>query len=574
MDEEQLMCRETDLTPDNISYSPLPTRRRDRGTESRSRDSTPDSVPDLIGSQCASPESPRPELSAVNRPIAKNAREDFEAWRKRMREPWPVKQPSTESAVDQRVKTVQAINELTAVAEEAPLAYPDTIFTPEAFEMFRITFEAACYSSEADATKQRNVLLRQLRHQARAVLMRIPEDWSVKQILDHFQQLVQTEDDHTVKATPPADESDSEEEDVIEVSDDMDHGSEHTQPPEPKNDDEGSVTDGEDGRPNTSYHRRQAEYLEHFNAVASNHNLDRHQLREAIGDYHQKRGSERRRNWMNRTEQYDMLLSLCNQDCREYVRKHDHECNVGHAIQLIATYVGRHGAGSHWITSPNSQHHPAGRFRCDLFDRLLNEFQLAINEQEMFQRKRERELKPDTNSQSDRSGEDSGHHEGYSGSEHDDRHEPSPSKTVTSSRVRGEDTRDSIPVRSRVCRRISLDDLFNREARRPTPNDVTRELFRRCEHSPGPNDSEARLARRLTNHRIMALSTRIRNCEQRERYQNSTIKQLQHRLDIANNRQPECGPVNHHVNSNRRWQPAQGSAHNYRATRGRPNNWK
>lgn len=62
--------------------------------------------------------------------------------------------------------------------------FPDTIFTPCAFAVFRVAFEQACHHSTAPQSQQRKVLLRHIKKQTDAAVKRIPDAWDTKEILD------------------------------------------------------------------------------------------------------------------------------------------------------------------------------------------------------------------------------------------------------------------------------------------------------------------------------------------------------------------------------------------------------
>ena len=75
-------------------------------------------------------------------------------------------------------------------AEGLPGDFPETIFTPNAFALFRLTFEAACHASDTTHSQQRKLLLRHIKHQAQAAVKRIPSEWSNDEIMDYIEQRV------------------------------------------------------------------------------------------------------------------------------------------------------------------------------------------------------------------------------------------------------------------------------------------------------------------------------------------------------------------------------------------------
>ena len=588
MDEEQLLCRETDLTPQmddlRVVQSTHPPEHLDDGV------SDTESLPPLLAEHNAdssddepttttSPASPDPKLKRHLGTAATNisAAEEFQHWQERLhgsKTKSPAPYTSSTDVINCCATVVKTINDMAESNHGQVLDYPESIFTPDSFELFRITFEAACANSEAEPAKQRKVLLRQLRQQARAVLMRIPDTWSVRNILDHFEQLVkdghQQSAEHAVNpdvtteisdgmdvttCTEQAAELSSETEKIADVTptDEQmnDSSCQPTNPPEPSepNPDEPTLfqrvaSNGE------------AE-LPELQVVADHYLLSRDELEEAISDYRCGHAKQKGRRWMSRSAQYDVLLSLCNGRCKEFILAYDDEYRVEHALQLIAEFVARHGPGSHWEATNEQRRIDPDGFRYHLFDELIADFSIALNEQQL--RRQRIAAAERTESQPDRrhSATDSGHTDDYSTPD-------SNTDAVTNQVGELSDLLREITPPPATANSEQLIELARQRAQHPNqwpPRRPLRDL--------NNTTREALLVRRLHHHRITNLSQRLQDCERRERQRDRQLTQLRHELERLQSTPPPQEFDNPYGTRRPRWQPAEGSAWNYRAVRGR-----
>ena len=588
MDEERLRCYETDLTPPmeamRVVHSTHPPEHVADGL------SDTESLPPLLAEGNAdssddeptattSPASPDPKLKHQYGTTSANltASEEFVRWQDRLhgsKTQSPAVFPTSTDVINCCATVVRTINDMAEHNEGQALDYPDSIFTPDSFELFRITFEAACANSEAEPAKQRKVLLRQLRQQARAVLMRIPEAWSVKHILDHFQQLVQ--DGHRRQTDDTAAT-----ETVTEIIDDMDvtNGTEpaaenstetdqtHDMPTHSEQMNESDCTQAnppEPSEPNpdepTLFQRiasnGEAE-LPELQVVADHYLLSRDELEEAISDYRCGHAKQKGRRWMSRSAQYDVLLSLCNGRCKEFILAYDDEYRVEHALQLIAEFVARHGPGSHWEATNEQRRVDPDGFRYHLFDELIADFSIALNEQQL--RRQRIAAAERTESQPDRrhSATDSGHTDDYSTPD-------SNTDAVTNQVGELSDLLREITPPPATANSEQLIELARQRAQQPTQWPPRRPL-----RDINNTTREALLVRRLHHHRITNLGQRLQDCERRERQRDRQLAQLRHELERLQSTPPPQEFDNPYGSRRPRWQPAEGSAWNYRAVRGR-----
>lgn len=585
MNEEQLACHETSLAPD------VDEMGSKSATEQHYNDGLSDteSLPPLAGRNAdssdedgiiaASPASPDPKLMQHYGVTSTNltATEEFVRWQDRLKGSQvksPIAVPTSTDVINCCATVVQTINDMAENNDGQALDYPDSIFTPDSFELFRITFEAACANSEAEPAKQRKVLLRQLRQQARAVLMRIPEEWSVRCILDHFQQLVQ--DGHRTQPDPSAAT-----ETVTEIQDDMDvttgtepaaempaadeHTHDMTTQSEQMNDSNCQLTNPPEpvetspDQPSLLPHtvRPDDDELPELQTVADHYLLSRDELEEAISDYRCGHAKTKGRRWMSRSEQYDVLLSLCNGRCKEFIIAYDDEYRVEHALQLIAEFVARHGPGAHWKLTAEQRRMDPDNFRYHLFDELIADFSIALNEQRLRQQRIATAERAENQPDRRHSGTDSGHTDDYSN--------PDSNNDVVT---------DQVGELSDLLRTITPPQPTNHgeqvtELKPERARHTTQWPPRRPVRDINNTTREALLVRRLHHHRIMNLGQRLQDCERRERQRDRQLTQLRSELERIQSTSPPPEFENPYGTRRPRWQPAVGSEWNYRAVRGR-----
>ena len=387
------------------------------------------------------------------------------------------------------------------------LDFPETIFTPESFDLFRIAFEAACASSDADEKRQRRILMRHLRRQTKHALSTFPESWTPKQILNHLQTAI--EQDADAKAHAAASEA-------------------RIRKAEQERDDAMNGTECAYTKFGTTLSKEEHDkamlyYLEYTSM-------------ESVHRYH------------HRTEDYDFLLSLLNPYCAGYVVSQDKQLTVMSVIRLVRQYVEKHGRGSHWNNALSPQDPGYDRNRRRNFDDLLSRMHNAVesnphstdhhDRRTRTQRQAHTVLDGDSHTSSRRNARsDSGD---YSDSNYSSCSSEATEAKCSSYELQRKLERFEQQLNSLAATvQVSTATLARRNINGEKVNSA-----RAVQHDKTAAETERELSHQQA--RITTLSARLFRCEQKDRHRDRILQNIK-----RENRQLRCREHREHVDAQR-----------------------